>query len=92
MNETVYLAALNKCLTGNWRIAHDLLGYFGSAGAVFSAGQKELTDLMPGMEAVVLQLISGNVIDEASNELEYCRKEGLEVLTPGSHRQQTPRL
>lgn len=81
MDETVYLAALNKILAGNWKIAHNLLQYFGRASAVFAAGQKRLSRLLPGMDAAVLQLSSGQTLDEASNEMDYCRREGIEVLS-----------
>jgi DNA processing protein len=80
MDAMVYYAALNKCLTCNWKIAHSLIRHLGSAKAVFGAGYRELTRLMPGMEAVVLQLTSGEVLDEAAAELDYCRREGIEAL------------
>lgn len=91
MNETVYLAALNKCFHGNWSTARKLLQHFGSARAVFETSQKELSQLLPGMEATVRQLSCGNLPDEACTELEYCRREGLKV-TPLGDDHYPPRL
>ena len=79
MNETIYLAALNKIMTGNWKMAHELIFYFGSASAVFNARQKELSRLLPEIDPAAF--LSGEVIEDAAKELEYCQREGLEVLT-----------
>lgn len=81
MNETVYLAALNKCFFGNWNLAHNLLQHFGSARDIFSAGRKTLSQLLPGMDAAVGHLTDGQLPEAAFNELEYCRKEGLEAIS-----------
>lgn len=81
MNQTLYLTALNKIMTGNWKIAHCLIRHFGCASDIFHAGRKKLAQLLPGMDAAVLGLTSGETLDEALKELEYCRREGLEVLT-----------
>ena len=81
MDEKVYLAALNKCFFGYWNIAHQLLQHFGSAKAVFSAGQRELIRILPGMDATVGHLTSGQLPDEAFNELERCRREDIEAVS-----------
>ncbi|MBO4764840.1 MAG: DNA-processing protein DprA [Bacteroidales bacterium] len=79
MNETLYLAALNKMMTGDWKMAHSLITYFGSASAVFKAAPKELKKLLPDIDPAAF--LSGEVIEDAAKELEYCRREGIEVLT-----------
>ena len=83
MNETVYLAALNRCFNGNWNIAHKLLRHFGSAKAVFGAGLQTLSAVLPGWDAAVRQLCSGELPEEAFREFEWCRREGLEVIAIG---------
>ena len=83
MDETVFLAALNKCFLGNWHTAHRLLQHCGSARAVFDTPQKELTRLLPGMEVTVQHMGIGRLPDEACSELEYCRREGLEAIPIG---------
>ncbi|MBR7026617.1 MAG: DNA-processing protein DprA [Bacteroidales bacterium] len=81
MDEKVYLTALNKCFFGSWNIAHRLLQHFGSAKAVFSAGYRELAGLLPGMDATLIHLTTGELTDGAFNELEYCRREGLQAIS-----------
>ncbi|MBO6068548.1 MAG: DNA-processing protein DprA [Bacteroidales bacterium] len=81
MDEKVYLTALNKCFFGSWNIAHKLLQYFGSAKAVFSAGYKELSHLLPGLDATIMHLTSDELADKAFDELELCRREGLQAIS-----------
>lgn len=80
MDEKVYFAALNKCFNGNWSTARNLILRFGSVRAVFMAGYRDLSRLLPGMDTAVHQLTSGTLLDQAARELDYCRREGLEVL------------
>lgn len=80
MDEKVYYAALNKCFNGNWKTARSLIRHFGSAKAVFSAGRRELSLLLPGMDSAVQQLTSAGLQEDAADEMDYCRREGLQVL------------
>ena len=81
MNETVYLAALNRCFEGNWKKAHELLKYYGSAEAIFKAGPRQLKPLLPGLDTIVTQLASPRLPDEAFEELERCRRDDIEVCS-----------
>lgn len=81
MDETVYLAALNKCFYGNWSIAHSLLEHFGSAKAIFGADRKTLGNLLPRMEDKVLQITEGGLPEAAFDEMEYCRREDITAVS-----------
>ncbi|MBR5736254.1 MAG: DNA-processing protein DprA [Bacteroidales bacterium] len=81
MDETVYLAALNKCFHGNWRIAHNLLQCMGQAETIFSSGAGTLRRLLPGQDTAVQLLTSGQAVEEAGREMELCRREGIEVIS-----------
>lgn len=81
MEEKVYLAALNKCFIGDWKTARQLLQYARSAYNAFNLDRKTLENLLPGREAAVVHLTGTELVDRASREIEYCRREGIDVIS-----------